>query len=610
VGTTADIVRAAGEPGTVKAQGQTRLHRRIQSSCAVSRFQPSVGLALAAVAASAFPAAAAEWVRVRSPHLEVLSDAPSASVVDAAVRLERFRVVLRALFPQAESPLEVPPVVVAFRHAADLERFTPRYRGRAVAADGFFLSGPEGRYIAIALAPGRRDAWEPVFHEYAHLVLAHVLPAQPVWVSEGLAELYGRWEPSAEGGLLGRPSQAHLDAVRRGMVPLDELIRVDAESPLYNEDERRNAFYATSWALAHYLVLGRDGGREQLQRFLTALTERSDVEGAFADAFGEAPWLMERRLEAYVRSVLPSAAVDTPPGPPVEPVATLASDALVSRSLGELLLLQMGRASETRSLLERALEQDPTDARTEVALARLASRAGRPREARVHLDAALRLSPDDPVALYGLAEAIQRDAVERGELLDGRALDSAVTALERAVALAPHLAEACDLLARLRPQPILGRIALLRRAVALNPGRAEPALTLANLLARVGQPGAAAAVLRAARENAREPHVRFLCGHLLSRLSLANVDTVEAAGRLVSLECSKEGALTFVMDAGEQRLSLRAPSPSGFLVHDADGETVEPTLVCGPQDAPVRALYRRIADDAGTLLSLTLTGRP
>jgi tetratricopeptide (TPR) repeat protein len=527
--------------------------------------------------------------------------------VDAAARLEDFRASLRGIFPETETQIEVPPLIVGFRQSADLERFAPRYRGRAVEADGFFLSGPEGRYVAVRLASGRPDEWEPVFHEYAHLVLAHVLPAQPAWVSEGLAEVYGRWEPSTSGGRLGRPAVDHLSELGRGMLPLEELIRVDTESPLYNEGERRNAFYATSWALAHYLVLGREGGRQQLQRFLVALTDGADARAAFVDAFGEPPWTVQRRVQRYLSAPLPSLVVDAPVASRQEASAAPATPAEVSRSLGELLLLQTGRTAEARGLLERALREEPEDARTHAALAHLALRAGRAREARTHLDAALRLAPDEPLALYRLAETAQREAAERGEVLEGPALAGAVAALEKAVALAPHMAEACDLLARLWPQPIPGRIELLRRAIALNPGRAELAVTLAGLYGRIGQPAAAAAVLRTARQSAAEPHLRFLCGHLLARLTAASADTAEAAGRLVSLDCGREGALTFVLDTGERRLSLRAPSPSGFFVRDADGETVEPTLVCGPQDAAVRALYRRAAENTGTLLSLTLT---
>src|SRR6185369_8097799 len=62
------------------------------------------------------PAAGADdWVRVRSAHFEVLSDAPPERARVVAVSLERFRRVLAAVVGRGPGRVDPPTIVVAFR---------------------------------------------------------------------------------------------------------------------------------------------------------------------------------------------------------------------------------------------------------------------------------------------------------------------------------------------------------------------------------------------------------------------------------------------------------------------------------------------------------------
>ena len=104
--------------------------------------------------------------------------------------------------------------------------------------------------------------------------------------------------------------------------------------------------------------------------------------------------------------------------------------------------------------------------------------------------------------------------------------------------------------------------------------------------------------------------MRFLAGHLLRRTGYASSLTREVTGTLVRLECQADGALDFLVEAADRRLLLRAAGPRAVLLYGPDGDPLERDLVCGPQHAPVSALYLR-RDGAGpggpegTLLSLT-----
>ena len=60
---------------------------------------------------------------------------------------------------------------------------------------------------------------------------------------------------------------------------------MDQRSPDYNEGARRGVFYAESWALMHYLMLGNPARMAQLRRYLVAVKDGLEPEPAFKAAF-------------------------------------------------------------------------------------------------------------------------------------------------------------------------------------------------------------------------------------------------------------------------------------------------------------------------------------
>jgi hypothetical protein len=184
-----------------------------------------------------------------------------------------------------------------------------------------------------------------------------------------------------------------------------------------------------------------------------------------------------------------------------------------------------------------------------------------------------------------------------------------VTSLEKALARAPDLAEAAEMLARLAPEPLTRRIALLRRAFARDPGRPDLAVVLASLYAKRHDLVAARGVLQRGRESARDPAYRFLCDHLLSQVEGFVAVTGEAVGRLVAVGCRADGSLRFTLAVDQGMLALEAPSARSFFV-DGPDDRRELELVCGRQDLPVRVRYLPglDSDGSGTLLTLRVLG--
>ena len=552
------------------------------------------------------------WARARSAHFEVLSDASADRARALAAHLERFRRVMEAVLRRTPEGPDPPTIVVAFDDARSFAPFVPLFHGRPQEVQGYFQGGSDRDYIAVDLDTAPDDPYETVDHEYAHVLLNRTLSAQPVWLAEGLAEVFSRWDAAGAEVHLGQPARDHLRRMAREKpLPLARLLRVDASSSLYNEGDQRGILYAQSWALAHWALLGRGPtGAADLRVFLSAVAGGVEPERAFASAFGAEVPVAERLLAAYVAGPLPVARFDAPG---MDEEVRLESDtpsrAEVEYRLGDL-LLHGGRVADARPHLRRALESDPRFAPAHEALGHAALRQARWEEARREIGLAREADPGNAVALYRYAEMLVRETGARSEVLSGAREQEVVEALEHAVSLDPALADACDLLARLRPEPSDERIAQVSAALARDPTRADLGLTLAGLYVREDDFSAARAVLVRTRAVARDETHRFLSDHMLARLDTFTAGMAEARGTLVSLECRPDGALRFVMAGAGARLRLEAPSPTAVFLYGRDGSRVERTLTCGPQRTAVRAWYRpgglRSADGPdGTLFSLT-----
>jgi tetratricopeptide (TPR) repeat protein len=547
-------------------------------------------LALARPGASDDP-----WVRVRSTHFEVLSNASGERARATAARLEQFRRVMAAVLQRSPEAVEPPVVVLAFRDESSFAPFLPLYHGRPQEAAGFFQSGQDRDYIAVDLDAGGDDPYGTVYHEYAHVLLNRTLSAQPLWVAEGLAEVFSRWEASTGEVRVGQPARDHLQRLRREKpLPLARLLQIDSSSPLYNEGEQRGIFYAQSWALAHWALFGRPApGAADLQAFLSGVAAGTEPGRAFASAFGAALPAAEQLVAAYLAGPLPVARFDAP-GIDEEVVVTgdTPSPAEVEYRLGDLLLIG-SRVNDARRHLQRAVVLSPGFAPAHEALGHAALRQGHWEEARREVRLALAADPEDAVALFRYADMIVRETAARSEVMSDEREAEAVAALERAVALAPQLADACELLARLRPEPSGERIAQVSAALARDPGRADLGLT--GLYVRRSDFTSARAALLRARLLARDDTHRFLTDHYLARLDRITAGTTEVKGTLVGLECAPGGALRFVVSGPAHPLRLEAPSASGVFLYGGDGRQVECTFTCGAQREPVRAWYRPAA---------------
>jgi tetratricopeptide (TPR) repeat protein len=147
-------------------------------------------------------------------------------------------------------------------------------------------------------------------HEILHSVIRMRIPEAtdlPMWLDEGLAT-YVELSPDKHNRL--RPGTVRLDLLESlavahaaGELPhLDRFLRVQ-----YREFHGKStrAYYAKSWALVHFL-LGRTGGRRQLERYLEALNNPSARSmRAFTKVYGADLGALENAWWKHVLDIIP-----------------------------------------------------------------------------------------------------------------------------------------------------------------------------------------------------------------------------------------------------------------------------------------------------------------
>ncbi|HEY6231963.1 MAG TPA: DUF1570 domain-containing protein, partial [Pyrinomonadaceae bacterium] len=320
------------------------------------------------------------WTSVRSKNFLLVGNASEKDIRQVGIRMEQFREVFARLFPKLNINSPVPTTVVVFKNDASYRPFQLNERNA-----GYFQPGPDVNYIALKLSKDLsidQDPYTVIFHEFTHLLVRTTIGNVPLWFNEGLAEYYSTFRfTDDQKVVMGRPISSHVYLLRDNkMLPFRTLFQVDSKSPYYNESEKQSIFYAESWALMHYLVLGKDGQRmDQMGKFVELLNRSVPLEDAFQQAFSTSFENMEKELRAYIQrdrypiisgsftnKVTYDSAMQSAP----------ITEAEAQAYLGDL-LLKSNRA-DAEAYLQRALNLDPNLPMANASLGLLRVRQGKP----------------------------------------------------------------------------------------------------------------------------------------------------------------------------------------------------------------------------------------
>lgn len=428
------------------------------------------------------------WVSVRTKNFTLVGNAGEKDIRKVGLKLEQFREVFTRLFPKMKFNTPVPTTVVVFKSDDSYAPFKP---GPNIA--GHFQAGQDVNYIALTTeVRGAQDPFSVIFHEYTHLLLENSFDNLPLWFNEGLAEYYSTFSITDDQKIaLGTAIGSHVFLLRESkMLPLRTLFEVDHKSPHYNEKNKQGIFYAESWALMHYLIIGKAGMVEQLGKFMELLSAKTPLEQAFQQAFGVPFEVMEKDLREYVKkdryNVLNGhfenkLALDT------TTQATPLTEAEAQAYLGDLLVHSHRRDAYT--YLEKALKLDPNLGMAHASLGMAYFYEGKVKEAHASLERAVAANSQNYLAHYYYAFTLSRNGANDAPVT-GYTPEVAAKIrehLQKAIELRPDYSESYSLLAfvsLVTGEGIDESIASMKRVLSNSRGRRDFMLMLAQLYLR------------------------------------------------------------------------------------------------------------------------------
>jgi Flp pilus assembly protein TadD len=515
-------------------------------------------------------AAQPRWTMIQGATVTVIGDAPAATLRDVATQIEQFRAVVGGLIPNAGRPPSLPTVVVVFNTRKAMLPFVPVLNGKTAPVAGYFLRSGDMNHIVMTLE-GFAESAAIVYHEYTHLLLASAVRSIPVWLNEGLAEYYSSYQLSADrrsaeiGGIVDwRLASLRDRLLPERLLPISEIIAVDAKTALHDASGRRSLFYAESWALIHYLLSQVPDGGARLNAYATAVAEGRPPADAFSQAFGATPAEFDKRLYAYVRRPAFQAIRYTFKGRIVvdQPAPSRVMERGEADSwLGDL-QRRLDRTSEAAPRIARAAAVGSATAFTQLALGLLRLSEQRIDEAVAALERASTLAPHDFTTqfLHGVA-LLQAD---QGS---GQYTASATASLQHAVALRTESSEAQAWLAYAQ---MLSRATVpdarvsIMRAIELAPGRLDFRLRYADIAilegrieeARTLLTAIAAVPFDAVSAAAARTRLEAIAANASPHVALRPVRPGEqrAAGMLTGLTCEPGGGVRFEVDGDSESL--------------------------------------------------------
>jgi tetratricopeptide (TPR) repeat protein len=554
------------------------------------------------------------WIRAVTPNFELYTTDSEGRARETILHFEH----VRAFFLKTSPTLRLPAErirVLAFRSEREYRPFRPRESALA-----FYTTGA-GR-DTIVLQSLDSTFRSSAVHEFVHLLLRAVKAKTPLWLDEGLAQLYETLTSvTRESVRVGEIPQGRLRLLaERKWLELEELLAVDHGSRYYVESDLASLFYSESWALTHMLMLS-DTYRPKGPELLDAVFSGQDAAESIEKIYGRTLRQVRQDLDAYADSrvfrvlVFPYGVEKSAEQPEIRPATPLEwgmvqADVLAGASekrqdaklayeklAGEFpaswrppagqayLALNAGERETALQLFARADENGCDDARVYVDYGRSSFGTGQAGLPAKLLRKALELKPNDQEVVYQLSMALY-NAREFSSALAAMGLLKSVTSGQ-----APDLFSAIAISAHLTGSDQMAKDAAAR---ALKAARDDDEReTIASRLELLKYP--AREYIAAVKAEPEPAEVVVVGGddaperpQLVRREQSPDVVTAQtedtlrrAEGLLVQVDCLGETARLWVQ-SGERKLGLLIPKGNEIWVFRG-GEEILYDFQCGPQ---------------------------
>ena len=382
---------------------------------------------IAGLAPAADPSGATPWIGLATPHFRLYTTNDEKT---AAVALQSFESA-RYFFEKSGIFRSVPTSVVqvvAFRSEQEY-----RARGINPGACGYYQRTRRADYIVMRdLAPEHHQIG---VHEYTHFVFEHSGLTLPLWLNEGLADLYSSVAGSQGHVVLGRAPFGRLYTLEnQSWMDLDTLLDVGRDSPYYSQPQKMLLFYAESWALTHMLALSPDYAAA-FPKFVESVSAGANARESLAKIYGRPLAQVMADLHAYMsRRQLPAHLFDldlAPADVEARPLAGPREQA--DLALADLAASTSSVEAEGAAALNSFSGRYPESPEAEESLGYMALRHNRTEEARLHFQKAVDRHSTAADVIFYLAHL---------ESTDGASLDRVIALLNRALEINPDYYDA------------------------------------------------------------------------------------------------------------------------------------------------------------------------
>jgi hypothetical protein len=302
-------------------------------------------LALLAACASCPLSAAQRWISLTTPHFEMYTTNTEKQATRALQAFEQVRYFFLQNSRNKQAP-EGRVRIIAFSSEKDFKAYRPN-----AGTFAYYLRSRARDYIVMQDIEAAHS--QSAVHEYTHLFVQHMKLELPVWLSEGLADLYSSLEPHGPQALVGRPLPSHhMVLAQQAWISWDVLFTVDQSSSYYNESEKMSIFYAQSWVLTHMLNLG-PAYRTRFGGFLSAIAGGMSTSEALQKVYGKSTNEIGKDVNKYAhQTTVDGELFDiTLPKSSLQPHVTELGEFDVQLALADLLasrknLFRSARSSE------------------------------------------------------------------------------------------------------------------------------------------------------------------------------------------------------------------------------------------------------------------------
>jgi Tfp pilus assembly protein PilF len=246
---------------------------------------------------------AATWCHLETPRFAVVSQLNERDTLAWAKEFFEFTQALQDL-SHIDEQLRPQLTLVLFAREKDFRGYTPLLPdGSRRNVSGFFAKRDRWAIAGLCGQLDDQDTRHTLFHEGVHWFMSPMEQYVPLWMEEGLAEVFSTFSVEKGKARWGEAIGDHVLLLNTtSPMPIAKLVLVSPGDRLLNEDSRVGVFYAQSWALVHYLLFGEHAGsRTVLNDYLKALQQPGMPDEIFRNIFGVDYAGMDRRFADYLR---------------------------------------------------------------------------------------------------------------------------------------------------------------------------------------------------------------------------------------------------------------------------------------------------------------------